>query len=134
VKVSSTMARPGNKRIASQTLGPDLQKAQKGGFSFWDDVEDGTSNGGDDEGVLARGYTAGTGMDGGEVLFTLPPGMTLPTSPPAGGMYSAGGSHLAQPTAPQYQNNVPLAYFPTWPPVGSDSGHTPQRGEMRRGA
>ena len=105
-KLSSSMARPGNKRLASQTLVPDLGKRSTG-VGLWDDEGDEGGTLADDEG---RGG-GGVGCGGGGVvrgptsaaeLFAMPHGMfggsvtPIPGQPP--GYFSTWPAHAGMPT------------------------------------
>lgn len=106
-KLSSAMARPGNKRLASQTLGPDQQK--KGSFDLWNEADDGPLADAEDEGGLQNQPEWKTA--GGEASFPADSGM-----PPGGGYSNANMGPQQIVPGPQHTNRM---FFSTWPPVGA---------------
>ncbi len=108
-KLSSAMARPGNKRLASQTLGPEPQK--KGGFESWYEADDGSLADAEDE--VDVKVTPAT-RSWGEAIY---PTGTYSASPLS---YPPISGELPQ-TAIGLQPYPPSAmYYSTWPPIGGN--------------
>lgn len=107
-KLSSAMARPGNKRLASQTLVPESQK--KAGFASWDEADDGSLADVEDDGGFR---VTVSGKPGGEAISATNGAVGVPSNQ-ATLLASLQASHLSYPGVP--------FHHATWPPLGGSSG------------
>ena len=112
-KLSSSKARPGNKRLASQALVPEILK--KGGYALWDEADEGSLADVEEDGDF-HFPTAGRPHDGGEMFHLPDSGMTTTASPIVGGLHPAisgrNSLHISGRQVADHEATMPLS---TWP-------------------
>ena len=114
-KLSSSKARPGNKRLASQALLPENLK--KGGYGLWDEADDGSLADVEEDGDL-QFPTGGIPRDGGEMLHLPDSGMNTTAPPLAGGLYpSIDGKSPLHISGLQAADQGAAIHTSTWPRV-----------------